>query len=133
MEYLGRDMRLLSGDLAANHAGDVETVEGLACLKQDLALRLTTPVGSLWLDPTFGTRVFHYMKGLNTELTRQGIAQDLRLDAEADPRVEPGSARAEILEWDRTTLRVRVTVRAVANPTPLSLVIGYADTGVEVQ
>lgn len=131
--YLGRDMRITAGDLAPGSAGDVETVEGLACLRQDLAIRLTTPVGSWWLDSSYGTRVYRYLHGENTEMTRRALAQDLRLDAEADPRVEPGSAVAEVLQWDRSTLKVRVTVRAIGSPSPLSLVIGYSGGSVEVQ
>lgn len=132
-EHLGRDIRIAAGDLVANPAGDVQAASGLDCLKQDLALRLTTPVGSLWLDRTFGTRVYRYLNGSSTDLTRQALAQDLRLDAEADPRVEPGSASAEVLSWNAGVIRVRVTVRPVGEATPLSLVIGYSAGQVEVQ
>lgn len=131
-EHLGRDIRIADGDLMPLPAGDVETVVGPACLRQDLAIRLTTPAGSLWLDVGFGTRIYRYLHGPNTELTRRALTQDLRLDAEADPRVEVGSADAEILEWDRQRLVVRVTVTPVTGGSRLSLVLGYEDGRVEV-
>ncbi|MFZ5826495.1 MAG: hypothetical protein ACOY94_19555 [Bacillota bacterium] len=133
-EHLGRDIRLVAGDLAPYPAGDVETVQGLACLRQDLALRLTTPLGSWRFDAAFGTRVYRYLKGPNTELTRRAMAQDLRLDCEADTRVEPGSTTAEIVEWDRRRIVARITLQPRGSSNRLSLVIGYMDNGqVEVQ
>jgi phage baseplate assembly protein W len=133
MTFLGRDMLLTNGDLTLHPAGDVATVEGLACLAQDLALRLTTPVGSCFLDPTYGTRVFRYLNGSNTPLHQQALLQDLRLDAEQDPRVEPGSAVADLLEMSSQRIRVRVTVQPSSTPAKVSLVLGYmADGQVEV-
>lgn len=133
-EYLGRDIRLVSGDLVPHPAGDVDTVTGLDCLRQDLAIRLTTPVGSLRFDRTFGTRVHRYIRSPNTDMTRKALEQDLRLDSEADPRVEPGSATARVVEWDRNVIRVEISVRPLGTPSRLSLVIGYLGDGqVEVQ
>lgn len=128
-DFLGTDIRLTTGDLVPHPAGDVETVTGLECLRQDLALRLTTPIGSLRWDPSFGTRLFRYIRVPNTELNRRALEQDARLDAEADPRVEPGSATAEVVQWDNSRLIVAITVQPVGSPNRLSLVLGYMPDG----
>jgi hypothetical protein len=47
---LGRDLRLRRGP----HGVDLATVEGIDCLTQDLALALTTLLGSDVLNTTFG-------------------------------------------------------------------------------
>lgn len=124
-EYLGTDILVVNKDFSPLPTGDVETCQGFACLAQDLVHRLGTPRGDLWLHPDYGLDIqrFVHLVGSPTHILdfQMSVAQEV----ERDPRVEPGSARVEVLEWGLEAVRLRLTVRPIGETNPLNLVLGY--------
>lgn len=124
-EHLGTDILLKDGDVLPLPTGDVALVGGRECLAQGLRLLLSVPLGGHWAHPELGSRAADFLQDEDTELGRMELERELAGAAELDPRVTPGSARAEVLEWSHEALIVRVTVQPLGGGNPLSLVIGY--------
>lgn len=124
-ELLGTDLAVANGDLVVQPGGDVDLVDGTACLAQDLANRLRTPVGGLLAHTDYGSRILELAHETDSLVNRLDLEQELRAAAEADPRVVPGSARAKVLSWTRDGVRAQLSLLPVGETNRLNLVLGY--------
>lgn len=124
-EHLGIDLQIDRGDFRLAPSGDIALCSGRDCLAQDLVIRLGTPRGDLWWKPDFGVDLHRFIHVEDTALARLDLAQMVAEAMEQDPRVVPGSARAEVEEWDRDSVRVRASCQPVDGSGPLNLVLGY--------
>lgn len=124
-EHLGTDILVANRDFSPLPTGDVETCQGLACLAQDLVHRLGTPRGDLWLHPDYGLDIQRFVHLDASPAHVLDFQMSVAQEVERDPRVEPGSAQVEVLQWDLDAVRFRLTVRPIGSTHPLNLVLGY--------
>ena len=124
-EFLGTDMRLDGADLRLAPTGDVALATGRACLLQDLMGRLGTPKGDLWSHPNYGVDLPRFIHVEDTPLNRLDLEMAVVEAMEADPRVEPGSAQAHVVDWGRNTLKLEASFIPVGETNAVSLVLGY--------
>lgn len=62
----------VEGELIDNYKGDIKLVEGLKNLRQQLIIRLGTPVGALLLHPEFGSKLLDYIgKTINEQVLKE--------------------------------------------------------------
>lgn len=130
-EYLGTDMAMETQDLKVSALGDVALVSGRACLAQDLLNALMTPKGSLLWHPEYGFDIYKYVKKENTAINRLQFAQEVKATVEADPRVQPGHTKVEIVTWNLQMIRFKVNTLPINDTHPLNLVLGYGAYTVE--
>jgi hypothetical protein len=124
-EHLGVDLLLRAGDFSGLPTGDCDTVEGVACLRQDLVLRLGTPRGDHWRHPTHGLDLQRFLHLEDAPVHRLDFCRSVELALEQDPRVTPGSATCEVLGWEREALRFRASCLPIGLSHPLNLVLGF--------
>lgn len=129
----GVDVALKDGDFVTLPAGDVALVEGLDCLAQDLARRLTTPQGSHWAHADYGVRVYRFFQSEDTPLNRLDLEQEIQSGAEADPRVVPGSAWSRVTGWDRSKITIELSVIPIGRGNRLNMVLGYGINDITVE
>jgi phage baseplate assembly protein W len=122
-ELLGKDILLVDRDFSTLPTGDIETVSGRKCLQQDLAHRLATPRGSLPWRPAFGLSLQRFIQADMTDVDLADLVQEIQVEAERDPRVEPGSAQATVLAHDMDSVQIRLQVLPIASTHPLNLVL----------
>lgn len=96
---------------AAN--GDLDTIKGLANIKEALFRRLMTTPGALAHRPEYGVGIKDYQNAPNSLANQRSLALRVKDQFERDPRVK------EVLglrfdtndkEPDKTTIIVRVTI-----------------------
>jgi len=122
---LGRDLAL-DDDLQLLPGGDVDTREGLANFVQALRLRLATEKGELWSHPDYGVRMRRFLKAPATTLNRMDMESEIVDAIEADPRTMPGTASAQVVEWDSKRVVLHASCLPVGETNPVNLVIGYS-------
>lgn len=123
--HLGTDILFRDGDFSGLPTGDVETVAGLACLRQDLILRLGTPRGDHWRHPDDGLDIQRFLHLEDLPVHRFDFCRSVVEEIEKDPRVVPTTARCEVLGWTSEHLRFRATCSAIGETHPLNLVLGF--------
>lgn len=106
------------GDFLRTSGGDLQTIEGLANLKQALFHRLVTVPGSLAHRPTYGVGLPMYQNGLSSFGIQQKLAARIREQFAEDPRVEEVSS----ISINSTDADPSLTILAVSVK-----VIGYSD------
>ncbi len=129
-DVLGKDIAFIY-DFDMGVAGEGCLAKGRDCLAQDLLHALSTPQGSLPWHPTYGVDIYAYIKMPGTATNRLALEQEIRLTVEADPRIELGSVRVEIQEWDLNKIRYKVICTPVTEENPLILVFGYGAYDIE--
>lgn len=123
-DILGTDITFLYDfDLGASGAGKMAS--GRDCLAQDLLHALSTPKGSLPWHPEYGVDIYRFIKMADSATNRLDLEQEIRLTVEADPRVELGSVRIYVKEWDINKIFFKVTCTPITKEHPLNLVLGY--------
>ena len=125
-EYLGKDILFdEEGDLVVSSSGDLETVSGLDCLKQDLRNRLETMTGDLYAHPDWGCSIRTLLGALSNPLNRALAVRYLRLAVLDDPRIRKESVQVLVREFnsEQKTFEVRFTPKG--NSSPQSLVWGF--------
>ena len=130
-EFLGCDMAMEAQDLKVSATGDVKLVSGRACLAQDILNALMTPKGSLLWHPEYGFDIYKYVKKENSAINRLQFVQEVKTTVEADPRVQPGHTRVEVLTWNLRLIRFKVSALPINETHPLNLVLGYGAYSVE--
>ena len=130
-EFLGRDMAMEAQDLKVSATGDVKLVSGRACLAQDILNALMTPKGSLLWHPEYGFDIYKYVKKENSAINRLQFVQEVKATVEADPRVQPGHTKVEVLTWNLRLIRFKVSALPINDAHPLNLVLGYGAYSVE--
>lgn len=123
MDLYGTDIAIHEGDVVPLPAGDLEPVQGVSCLAQDLAHRLDTPRGGLWLHPGYGFDIQRFVHLNASPAHVLDFELSVAEEVEQDPRVEPGTAKCQVLGWDRERIRFRLTCKPIADPNPMNLVL----------
>jgi hypothetical protein len=97
-------------DLLRAPDGDLQTVMGLANLKQALFHRLITSPGSLIHRPDYGVGIKDYQNSLNTLDTQRKIANVIDEQFRKDFRVQEVTG-VRVTSEDATPETVRITVK----------------------
>lgn len=107
--------------VAAN--GELALTQGVDTGVQDIKLRLFTYFGTLFYDKDYGSRIFDYVYGENTEENRAAFLADVEMCVEADPRVVPHSVKASVLKWNESQFIAAVRWTFVDIDQPNNLVM----------
>lgn len=120
----GQDIALdSSGQARVAANGELVLTDGVDTGVQDIRIRLSTYLGSLFYDTTFGSLLPDWFYEESTEASRAALCSELVMRTEEDPRVMPGSVSASILNWNEKSVRVRVSWRFMDEDSPLNLVL----------
>ncbi|CAK7044795.1 MAG: hypothetical protein DELT_02983 [Desulfovibrio sp.] len=107
--------------VAAN--GELVLTEEVETGVQDIKLRLFTYLGTLFYDKGYGSRVFDYVYGDNTQETRAAFIAEVEMCVETDPRVIPHTVKASILKWNESQLIASVRWNFIDVDQPFNLVM----------
>lgn len=134
MSYmLGTDIRIENGDFVSAPTGDLQLVTGRACVAQDLKHRLISPEDALFLHPGWGAGLTRFIQAANDPLNRLDLQQAVQEGLESDPRVEAGSAVAEVLSWERDHIKLQATCSIIGETNPLNLVIDISGGEIRIE
>lgn len=123
-DYLGTDLAFV-GDLVVDESGDLALETGEDCLLTDLRARLSTWRGTYFRWPEDGMDWAQWHQAESDRTTRAALAQELVREVEKDPRVVPGSGRAQVQSWTLERVTVALQLVAIEAGHPLNLVVGY--------
>lgn len=123
-EVYGQDI-LLDETMQAVTAANGEAVvsDGIQTVLQDIRLRLFTPLGSLFYDRNFGSRITDFFHAENTLGNRQALVAEVTRRLNLEPRVEPGTATSTIMSWDHMGITMTATFYLVEEDHPFNFVI----------
>jgi hypothetical protein len=91
MDY-GRDFKLVDDDIVFTPDGDVELVEGPACVAQDIDQALKISLGHLHWDKEAGSSLLLMLNDSTADPA--AVAAELERVAVADPRTDPATVKA---------------------------------------
>lgn len=131
-ELYGQDVLLddtMQGAIAAN--GEVVVSTGTQTVLQDIKLRLFTPLGGLFYDKNFGSRIIEFVKDENTSFTRQALAVEVKKRIALDPRVVKGSVSAKILSWDDKGVKIDTRFKLIGETNVFNFII-QVDSNLEM-
>jgi phage baseplate assembly protein W len=97
--------------VAAN--GELVFTDGPATGVQDIKLRLSTYLGTLFYDKEYGSLLPDWMYEDNDELARIGFAAEVKRRLNEDPRVQPGSASCAVTHWDELGIQAEASFRFI--------------------
>jgi len=129
-DIYGQDIRLdenMQAMVAAN--GELYLTDGVTTGCQDIKLRLFTPLGGLFYDAEFGSRVHLWVKDENFLSARLAFCGEVMRRIRLDPRVVPGSESCTIQSWDHTGIVAAVSWQFIDVNHPLNLVIQLRGDG----
>ena len=120
----GQDIALnAAGQARVAANGELVLTDGVDTGVQDIRIRLSTYLGTLFYDKTFGSLLPDWFYEDSTESSRAALCSELVMRTEEDPRVMPGSVSASILKWDDREIMVRVSWRFISEDSPMNLVL----------
>lgn len=126
--WLGSDVFLdpVSGEAVVGPNGDMLSINGLACLAQDLFIRLRTTKGELPMHPDFGLTVSIGSGQAAPQVEAQIMATDVTDELLLDERVQRVLS-VKITQYDQFSWIVGYDVMAIGVPTVTSLagIIGF--------
>ena len=134
-EYLGKDILFdEEGDLMVSPSGDLETVSGLDCLKQDLRDRLETMPGDLYAHPDWGCNIRMLLGGLSTPLNRALAVRYLRLAVLDDPRIRKETVQVLVRQFttEQKIFEIRFVPKNSASQQSLVWGFGLNQLPVEI-
>ncbi len=123
-ELYGQDILLtdeMQAAVAAN--GEVVVSTGLQTVLQDIKLRLFTPLGGLFYDQEFGSKVIEFVKDENTYMNRMALCVEVERTVGMDPRVVPGTVDCGIQSWDVEGVVLEVQFNLIDEQHPFNLII----------
>jgi len=132
-EMLGTDILIENGDFVTNPTGDVQLVTGFACVAQDIMHKLMSPADALFLHPGWGADLLRFIQAVDSPLNRLDLQQSVQEALESDPRVETGSAEAEVSSWERDHISVRASCRIISETNPLNLLIDLSGGEIRIE
>lgn len=97
-------------DLLVTPSGDLDTITGLANLKEALFRRLVTTPGAIFHRPTYGVGIQRFQNAIGYLETKREIALLIQEQFEADPRVEKVTG-VTINSDDESPERTEILVR----------------------
>jgi phage baseplate assembly protein W len=107
--------------VAAN--GELILTDGVETGEQDIRLRLFTRLGELFYDKDFGSLIHDWILEESTRENRSALCAEVLMRVEMDPRVEPYSVSARILNWDDREIVVEARWRFIGEDQPSNLVM----------
>lgn len=113
-DFLGTDIALFDGDFLVTPDGDVGLVSGRDCLVQDIMSAIIS-----------SDKLTEFLKDEITEINSMDLAQTIEEIIEADPRVIPGSTKAQVEEWTKESLRISANFQPIDEGNPINLVVGH--------
>lgn len=123
-EIYGQDILLDENmQAAAMVTGEVITSDGIQTVLQDIKLRLFTPLGSLFYDRDFGSRIIEYIKDENTRGNHLGLVSEVKRQINMEPRVVPGKTQSKIVSWDHTGVVCEALLELIDETHPFNLII----------
>ena len=126
LEYLGKDILFdEEGDLMVSPSGDLETISGLNCLKQDLRDRLETMPGDLYAHPDWGCNIRTMLGALSSPLNRALAVRYLRLAVLDDPRIRKETVQVLVREFSSEQKVFEIRFVPKGGATQQSLVWGF--------
>lgn len=123
-EIFGQDIALDErgqAKVAAN--GELVLTDGAETGVQDIRILLGTPLGSLFYQKEFGSRVINWVKEENTTGNRMAFAAEVVRRIHTDPRVKVGSATCRIDGWDETGLTAAASWRFIDIDHAFNLIV----------
>ncbi|MGD9809632.1 MAG: baseplate assembly protein [Deferribacterales bacterium] len=112
---------------AVTAQGEVLMVSGVQVILQDIALRLKTPLGSLFYDEEFGSLLYLFKNDENTAVNRQAIIAEIENRIDLDTRVIPLSVSASVISWDKEGISVSASFRLYETETEYFMHISIGD------
>lgn len=114
-------------DYVVSPAGDYQAITGVEALRQSLIRRIITNPGEWKTLPNFGVGARQYVKAKNTQAVRDELAQRVKAQCSADPRVEKVSQVIieQLSEGAGLKINVEVTARGrLRTDQPVRISIG---------
>lgn len=125
-ELYGQDILLLTTMQAAVAAnGEAVISTGIQTALQDIKQRLFTPLGSLFYDSNFGSRIIEFVRDENTPFNRSALVAEVKKRIALDPRVVQSSVKAKILSWNSEGISIEASFYLVSEVNPFNLVITF--------
>ena len=119
-QALGRDL-FFNGDKSVTPAGDYDTIEGIANLRQAVLRRLITKRGEFRFRPTYGVGAQTFVKKAMTTANIDELKHRIRENLLQDKRID----KVETIQADRLSIDgvsgLRLFVNVVANGRTLRL------------
>ncbi len=116
--------------VAAN--GELCLTDGVETGCQDIKLRLFTPLGGLFYDREFGSKIHLWIKDENFLSARLAFCGEVVRRLRMDPRVIVGSESCSIRTWDSTGISADVSWRFIDVDHVLNLVIEMGTDNMEM-
>lgn len=107
--------------IAAN--GELVLTSGPATGVQDIKLRLTMYIGSLFYDKEYGSTLPDWVMDENTALARLSFVAEVKRCIGEDPRVAVGSVSCTVTKWDEQGIRAEASWQFIENDHDYNLVI----------
>jgi hypothetical protein len=123
-DLFGTDIALdasLAPRIAAN--GELVLCSGTDTGIQDIRLRLSTYLGTLFYDQQYGSTLPDWLHDENTDLARIGFAAEVKRRIGEDPRVVPGSVACAVTSWNELSMRAETSFRFMDTDHAYNLVI----------
>lgn len=120
----GQDI-LLDENMQASLAATGEAIvsDGIQTALQDIKLRLFTPLGSLFYDKEFGSRIIEFVKDENTMSNRLSLIAEIKSCINMEPRVAPGKIQCKIASWDYAGVVCEASFELIDETHPFNLII----------
>ena len=123
-QIFGQDIQLDgTGQAMVAANGELLLTAGPETGSQDIKLRLTTPLGTLFYDKEFGSKLHEWKNDENSLSRRMGFCSEVTRRIRLDPRVVPGSESCSILSWDEKGIKSQVSWRFIDESHNYNLVI----------
>ena len=107
--------------------GDTAVADGVQTCLQDLRLRLFTPLGELFYDRYFGSRLHEFVKAENTGAFRMALVAEVERRIRLDPWVLSESVVCTLVTRNHSGIEMAVDCRLIDDPSVYSLVIQMGD------
>jgi len=130
MTIFGQDIKVddsLIPAVAAN--GELILTDGIETALQDVWMRIYTPLGELFYDINFGSKIRDWIMEENTESARIGLENELEKRLIEDARIEPGSVSAKVIAYDEKGITVSLNFRFSEEDNYYNLVLSIGDDG----
>lgn len=130
-DLYGQDIKIDFATMQAVTAANGELVltEGVETPIQNIILRLSTPLGSLFYDKTYGGETYKWVQDENTKANRNGLAAEIKRRIVMAPCVVFGSTSAKVMAWDKSGVTVEAVFQLIEQDHPYNLVIKIDDQG----
>ena len=125
MTIFGQDIALDDEQQAKVLAnGELALTSGVDTAVQDVFLRLITPLGSLFYDPEYGSRLYEIIHEDAHELMKISLPNEIARRLELDSRIVLGSVKAEVNNEVEKAI-ITVSWRFIDDDVPYNLVLSF--------